>query len=177
MDAVVGVILNNLRGFTFDTVIIIIGAVNWIVLVFTWQNAKEVHKNFDGRHNKSLPRFNPRELSEDEMRDLYDKLYCPWKRAEKLYSIFIGLTSIFPYLGILGTVISLMMLVGSDVSYAAQESFYVALTSTFWGVLFAVFFRVFDAAISTTIQSNNDDMVRLIHHEGKKQHPIEHDEA
>ncbi len=48
---------------------------------------------------------------------------------------YISLTSIFPLLGILGTVVSLLTL--SDFSSAiASVSFSKALTSTFWGILF-----------------------------------------
>jgi len=73
--------------------------------------------------------------------------------SEKYYSMFVTLTGIFPLLGILGTVISLIPLV-QDIQNM-QASFFVALTSTLWGLVFAVFFKILDGMLYPRIERNN----------------------
>ena len=70
----------------------------------------------------------------------------------KLYSIFVNLTGIFPLLGILGTVVSLLGLVADDTDVTGN--FYGALTSTFWGLIFAIAFKFMDGIISAKIEDN-----------------------
>ncbi len=70
----------------------------------------------------------------------------------KLYSIFVNMTGIFPLLGILGTVVSLLGLVADDTNVTGN--FYGALTSTFWGLVFAITFKFMDGIISAKIEDN-----------------------
>ena len=70
----------------------------------------------------------------------------------KLYSIFVNMTGIFPLLGILGTVVSLLGLVADDTNVTGN--FYGALTSTFWGLVFAIAFKFMDGIISAKIEDN-----------------------
>ncbi|MBR1739994.1 MAG: MotA/TolQ/ExbB proton channel family protein [Ruminococcus sp.] len=70
----------------------------------------------------------------------------------RLYSLFVNLTGIFPLLGILGTVISLLGMV-SDMN-DITGNFYGALTSTFWGLVFAIVFKFLDGIISAKIEDN-----------------------
>ncbi|MCI5751735.1 MAG: MotA/TolQ/ExbB proton channel family protein [Oscillospiraceae bacterium] len=68
------------------------------------------------------------------------------ERAVAWYTLYVNITGIFPLLGILGTVISLLGMVGntSDV----EGSFFAALTSTFWGLVFAMIFKFLDGFVS-----------------------------
>ncbi|WP_298527718.1 MotA/TolQ/ExbB proton channel family protein [uncultured Ruminococcus sp.] len=70
----------------------------------------------------------------------------------KLYSMFVNMTGIFPLLGILGTVVSLLGLVADDTDVTGN--FYGALTSTFWGLIFAIIFKFMDGIISAKIEDN-----------------------
>lgn len=78
------------------------------------------------------------------------------KKTSSLYSVFVNLTGIFPLLGILGTVTSLLNLVAdtSDIT----GNFYGALTSTFWGLVFAVIFKFLDGIISAKIEDNEKNV-------------------
>ena len=165
MDIVIRVILDNLSGFTFDTIIILVGVLNGAIFIFMRMNTKKVSESLNVSLNMSLPIFTPLDLSPKELQHL-DK-QC--KAAERSYSLYVGITSIFPFLGILGTVFSLIMLAGGEMSVAVQESFFVALTSTFWGVFFAIIYRFLDATVSTKIQSNSDEVTRLKHREEERQ--------
>ena len=61
------------------------------------------------------------------------------------YSLFTTFISVFPLWGMFGTVISLLSLnMGGDLS-AVQENFFTALTSTAWGIIFAILFKVLNA--------------------------------
>ncbi len=70
----------------------------------------------------------------------------------KLYSVFVNMTGIFPLLGILGTVVSLLGLVADTTDITGN--FYGALTSTFWGLIFAIIFKFIDGIISAKIEDN-----------------------
>lgn len=74
----------------------------------------------------------------------------------KLYSVFVNLTGIFPLLGILGTVISLLGLVSDTTDITSN--FYGALTSTFWGLVFAIIFKFLDGIISARIEDNEKNV-------------------
>ena len=77
-------------------------------------------------------------------------------RTGSLYSLFVNLTGIFPLLGILGTVISLLGMVGDMTN--VQDNFYGALTSTFWGLVFAIIFKFLDGIISAKIEDNEKNV-------------------
>ena len=58
------------------------------------------------------------------------------------YSAFTTFISIFPLWGMFGTVTSLLALdMNGDLS-SVQENFFTALTSTAWGIIFAILFKV-----------------------------------
>ena len=157
MNIFLEVISNNLRGFTFDWIIIIVGLINLAIFYITKIYMKKVSRSLNISQNMSIPTFTPPSLTPEELQKL-DKLS---KSTEQFYSLFFAVTSVFTLLGILGTVLSLIMLVGGDLTDVTQQSFFVALTSTFWGVIFAIFYRICDARISTKIQNNSDEVTRL----------------
>lgn len=68
------------------------------------------------------------------------------RRMNASYSIFENITSIFPLMGILGTVISLIPMV-QNISTQQNIYFFKALTSTFWGIVFAIIFKAINGYI------------------------------
>lgn len=85
--------------------------------------------------------------------------------SEKYYTMFVTLTNIFPLMGILGTVISLIPMVQNIENI--QQNFYVALTSTLWGLMFAIFFKLLDGTLSPRIERNNrgiDEYLEKLEH-------------
>ena len=58
--------------------------------------------------------------------------------------------------GSLGTVISLLGMVGDMTN--VQDNFYGALTSTFWGLVFAIIFKFLDGIISAKIEDNEKNV-------------------
>ena len=64
------------------------------------------------------------------------------------YSAFIALVSIFPLLGMLGTVLALLSL---DIT--GKANFFLALDTTAWGLVFSIFFKVLNSVFQTTVES------------------------
>ena len=149
-----GVIFSNIIGF--DGIIFLLAAVNGVVYFFTRKSVNEL------RSKMHLTVFVPgrrrsREDARDELANLRESDVVSMRaKMGSLYSVFINITGIFPLLGILGTVTSLLGLVNdmSDV----QGSFYAALTSTAWGIIFSIVFKGLDSFISPKIEENEKDV-------------------
>ena len=75
------------------------------------------------------------------------KILNSYRRLNRCYTVFIALISIFPLLGMFGTVTALLSIDMSDTEAisAAKSSFFNALTSTTWGIIFSVAFKVANA--------------------------------
>ena len=105
---------------------------------------------------------------------MVNKEFALWKK-EKYYSkhiyrcltvgytMFVTLISIFPLLGMFGTVTALL---GLDLSATASESaksgFFNALTSTTWGIIFSVIFKIINAVFASSIENNITLITELI---------------
>lgn len=76
-----------------------------------------------------------------------NKIFDSYKHLNRSYTVFISLISIFPLLGMFGTVIALLSINMSDSEAinAAKDSFFNALTSTTWGIIFSVVFKIANA--------------------------------
>lgn len=76
------------------------------------------------------------------------------------YSLYANQTAIFPLLGIFGTVCSLM---GVSQNADTAASFFNALDTTIWGLIFAIVFKVIDSWISSTLDRALDESDHRIH--------------
>ncbi|MDE6777473.1 MAG: MotA/TolQ/ExbB proton channel family protein, partial [Oscillospiraceae bacterium] len=80
------------------------------------------------------------------------EIECMRDKENFWYSLFVNAIAIFPLLGMLGTVFALLKLSsGSDMLI---NNFYGALTSTWWGLVFAVIFKILDAFVSAKVEAN-----------------------
>jgi len=138
--------------FGFDMVIFLAAILNGAVYYFLKRNSDKLHGMM--HHTIYVPHFHlsRAETNEQVARLREEDVIALNSTAGKLYSLFINITGIFPLLGILGTVISLLGLV-SDMENVTGN-FYGALTSTFWGLIFAILFKFLDGVISPQIESN-----------------------
>ena len=96
---------------------------------------KEYVAQWQTRRNVTFSRFLHRDLS-------------------VFYNLLVAMISIFPLLGMLGTVrglLGLKMAVGDMAG--VQASFFGALTSTAWGIIFSVLFKLIHALVQDTIES------------------------
>lgn len=144
------VIFSNFIGYDF---LIFLSAVfNGIIFHFLKKSADRLHKKMnltiyvpdEGKSRRDAER-DLAELRESDVVSMRN-------HTGRLYSIFVNITGIFPLLGILGTVISLLGLVSDNTDVTGN--FYGALTSTFWGIVFAIIFKFIDGLISAEIEDN-----------------------
>ncbi len=73
-------------------------------------------------------------------------------RLALLYSLFTTAITIFPLLGMFGTVRALIGLDLSGDMSLVQENFFAALTSTAWGIVFAIIFKICNAFIAPAVE-------------------------
>ena len=76
-----------------------------------------------------------------------------------LHNVFSQLIPIFPLMGILGTVAGLMLEVNSQDINGMMESVYAALSSTFFGLIFAILLKFVDAIFPSRIIEDVDVML------------------
>ncbi len=71
----------------------------------------------------------------------------------RFYTLFTTMITIFPLLGMLGTVCGLL---GLDLANGDMENiknnFFIALTSTAWGIIFSVLFKILNAFIADGVE-------------------------
>ena len=116
-----------------DFYIIINAVASLVIMTFTIISANQVKKCFDSS-------------SGTLKRSVYYTL-------DISYTIFITLISIFPLLGMFGTVKALLDLDMSEEISALQNNFFSALTSTAWGIIFAVAFKIINSFVQPFIEN------------------------
>ena len=74
-------------------------------------------------------------------------------RLRVWYSLFVTMISIFPLLGMFGTVRGLLMMdfVAGNIEFM-KHNFFSALTSTAWGIIFSIIFKMVYALVSNKIE-------------------------
>lgn len=86
-------------------------------------------------------------------------------RATGGYTFFANITAVFPLLGILGTVASLMNLSGTD---DLSANFSSALLTTLLGIIFAILCKIADGFISPRLDIAVDNANYLIREHDKE---------
>ncbi len=69
------------------------------------------------------------------------------------YNIFLCIITIFPLLGMFGTVQALIEIDFSSPSIDMKTNFFHALTSTAWGIIFSIFFKIVHSIKQTIIET------------------------
>ena len=146
-------IASNLLGYDMIIILLAVGTMAYYLFVL-----KHSNKVFNAIHTQGYRPDDvldgpPRPPTRAETKQTRANLRNMRETSDKYYSMFSNLASIFPLLGILGTVVSLIPMV-QDIS-SMQANFFVALTSTLWGLVFSIFFRVMDGVLSPRIERNN----------------------
>ncbi len=142
-------LFSNIIGF--DAIIMILGVVNGWVLYKAYIAAKKL---CDDLNTDGLCQADIRKSGRKNSKRLKDKdIITLRNKAEGWYTWYVNISAIFPLLGILGTVIAI---IGMDSFDSTDESFLIALTSTFWGLIFSILFK----SLQTVIEAKLDDGVR-----------------
>ena len=78
------------------------------------------------------------------------------------YTLFTTMITIFPLLGMLGTVSGLL---GLDLANGDMDNiknnFFIALTSTAWGIVFSVIYKIINALFSSGIEEQIENAKQL----------------
>ena len=101
-------------------------------------------------------------LRESEKKYNTPDVVLPYRFLNMLYEIFLTGITIFPLLGLFGTVRALLGLDLTGDLAGAQQHFFDALTSTAWGIVFAVIFKCTNAFISSWIERTLEQTEALI---------------
>lgn len=78
------------------------------------------------------------------------------------YNLFLTLISIFPLLGMFGTVMGLL-----NVDFVAENmdnvkaNFFTALTSTAWGIIFSIVFKIINALVANHIEAQIEESKKV----------------
>ena len=152
------VIAQNLLGF--DLIIFVAAALNGACYFFARRNANALYRKLHMIVFIPSRRSDPESVSK-AIRDIdEEQVVAMRKRSESLYAVFVNVTAIFPLLGILGTVVSLLPMVADMADM--QTNFFAALTSTFWGLVFAIVFKLLDGLLASKIEDNDKNVALLL---------------
>ncbi|MCH5324640.1 MAG: MotA/TolQ/ExbB proton channel family protein [Eubacterium sp.] len=136
--------------------IILLFAFNIAVFYFNLKMIKKLEGIVRPKTDRRIGIEAKLKLSDEESRELLD---CAGK-ASGVYALFTNITAVFPLLGILGTVASLMRLSGTD---DLSANFSSALITTFAGLVAAIIFKIMDSFITARLDSALDEADYLIH--------------
>lgn len=90
------------------------------------------------------------------------------KSLNGAYSLFTNCITLYPLFGMLGTVFSLISVGDVDFSQASESlaaikgDFFTALTSTAWGIVFAAFFKIWNAFLQPGIEDDMNILTSLV---------------
>ena len=160
------IIFKNLIGF--DLMIIIIAALNFVCYHYVRKLADKLYKKlhlhiFVPSHSEDTETIPEKfDLTEEE------EIVALRKKADAFYAVFVNVTAIFPLLGILGTVLSLIPLVSQMAEF--ETNFFAALTSTFWGLVFAIVFKLLDGFLSARMEDNERSVDLFLERFEKRNH-------
>ena len=155
------VFLHNLIGI--DGFIIILAIYNLYIFVDCKKNAELVYSYFNKKDHLSNLTDEQKKAFDNKVDDIQftsQQLLDNREKTNKRYAKFLNLTSLFPLLGMLGTVYALLKM-GNMIGTEVQGAFFTALTSTFWGIIFALTFKSLDAQISYKIDDNEKHLEYL----------------
>ena len=152
--SVFNIITKNIIGY--DGIIFIFAAITVCIFKKTAYENKKLMSYFDERtirrkENDRKPETlqRPDKISEGKLMEIHFN-------QDKYYGWFVNMVSVFPLLGMIGTVLALLSLDLSSNNDSITNNFFGALTSTFWGAVFGTGFKLADSALSTKIEMANE---------------------
>ena len=135
--------------FGFDGLIFLVAVGNAVVFYLARKSINELYETMHKKvytpavHEETASlRTEVDSMSEQQIDSMREK-------AVRYYTLYGTITGIFPLLGILGTVISLISMVGDT---SIESGFFAALTSTFWGLVFAIAYKFLDGFLSPKLE-------------------------
>lgn len=147
-------ILDNFFKFDFLIIIIAIGAS--FLYYRCLESCKQLFNILIPKGNVALGKKNQRVMNEHYKlyfdSDGEQEILQKRQKSNSLYVLFSNICAIFPLMGLLGTVIALIPMVG----VMDTNLFFMALTSTFWGIVFAIIFKALNGYLQARVEENNE---------------------
>ncbi|MDI9468766.1 MAG: MotA/TolQ/ExbB proton channel family protein [Bacillota bacterium] len=145
----------------FDFLIFLLAVAEFLILRRSLKLARQIQKLFyptgylpGGRENqRQLARHFDRYLG----REGEEEITRQYRRLGLSYSLYENIAALFPLMGILGTVISLIPMVDA-LDSETKNLFFAALTSTFWGIVFAIIFKGLNGWLAAEINFCEDSV-------------------
>lgn len=138
-DSILQVYLQNF--LKFDWLIFILGGLNFYMLFQSLKRAANIETLLypKGYLAGGWDNYHAMKAHYEQVMDLKgeEALIDHRRKMNFYYAVFENVTGIFPLMGLLGTVLSLIPMVKS-VDTIEHGLFFSALTSTFWGIVFAI---------------------------------------
>jgi len=164
MGDLFNIVFGNFWGI--DGIICLLAAYNVYLFMLTRERANRVYSYFNRTDRSRNLAESAKEIlkvtTSDDTEISTDELLESRDRMNRVYSLYTTITTMFPLLGMFGTVISLIPMVNTLGTGAISGQFFAALTSTFWGILFAIIFKFMDAFLSYKIEDNEKHMEYLL---------------
>ena len=91
-----------------------------------------------------------KDFESDGGKNLKNKMYY---LLDIIYTLFVTIISIFPLLGMFGTVAALLSLDMSGDLSEIRNNFFFALTSTAWGIIFSIGGKIINALCQPFIEN------------------------
>lgn len=152
----IGNLLKNLIGY--DILIIILAVVNGVLVIPRLKSCSlTLRKKLQGTIYlpielilESINSNRKNKVNLHELQELREKEVF-------YYHMFDTINGIFPLMGILGTIIGLLRMVGMD-SSIVMSNFTIALTSTFWGLVFSIAYKAIDGMLAPNFYQNQENL-------------------
>jgi len=146
---------------SFDFIIFLLAGVNIFILIKTSIYSKLLYKTLNPYcwipgGDASLREIQEKFAQQKDKASETDIIQLR-RKMNTYYVIYENLTAIFPLLGLLGTVVSLLPMV-EDMGEIMTGLFFSALTSTMWGIIFAIVFKALNGYLSSGIEDNEKNI-------------------
>ena len=156
MDVEILIILKD-NFFKFDWIIIVVAIINSFLYRKVRSNTNKIYDHFKPSDKLSkLPKEAIENLKKNTRTEKIlsaNELMILREKMNKTYALYSNFTTIFPLLGMLGTVWALIPMVNT-IGTTDTSNFFSALTSTLWGIIVAILFKVLDSTVSYKIEDN-----------------------
>jgi len=144
------IIFQSIWGNTYNLLILFLALVNLYFLYRAFQQInllkKELYTGESVLEKLISKRLGKPDTTERLGRDDFHRWEEMYREATRWFHLFSGTISVFPLLGVGGTVLGIIPAV---IDFErVQSSFALALVSTLLGVLFAIFFKFFESYLS-----------------------------
>lgn len=156
MDVEILIILKD-NFFKFDWIIIVVAIINSFLYRKVRSNTNKIYDHFNPSDKLSkLPKEAIEKLKKNTRTEKIlsaNELMILREKMNKTYALYSNFTTIFPLLGMLSTVWALIPMVNT-IGTTDTSNFFSALTSTLWGIIVAILFKVLDSTVSYKIEDN-----------------------